>query len=441
MSQSKENTSVPITSFSINATAFVLSCIGFVLAADYLSNLQITVLVAGIYAVGVIALEFTFLKTYANQTTGLDYSISKGWDLPTAMVKLVGLYVTLGCISLIYLIFPEYHGSFYHDYYVLLKAFLPYWLVLAIPYFLVVNRYMVNPKDGYWHVGNWLLGNWLVGRRGDTDIAYVVQHFLGWLVKAFFLPLMLVYLVGKINYFQNLDWQTLDDGFKPFYDFAFNSLFYIDLLIVTVGYCLTFRVFDAHIRSTEYSFLGWAVALMCYQPFWSLISDQYIAYDDGNGWGHWLWNSDIAYVVWGCMILALIAVYVWATLMFGIRFSNLTHRGIITHGAFRLTKHPAYVSKNLSWWLISMPFLTHAHPSEALRMSALLLLLNFIYFMRARTEERHLSHDPDYVAYAEYMEKHGMFRKLGQWVPALRFKSKSLFNTDIELKPVVFKSK
>lgn len=36
------------------------------------------------------------------------------------------------------------------------------------------------------------------------------------------------------------------------------------------------------------------------------------------------------------------AIYAWATIMFGGRFSNLTHRGIITNGPYPWTKHPAY---------------------------------------------------------------------------------------------------
>ena len=44
------------------------------------------------------------------------------------------------------------------------------------------------------------------------------------------------------------------------------------------------------------------------------------------------------------------------------RFSNLTHRGIITNGPYRYSKHPAYLAKNLSWWLVSMPFMITVSP-------------------------------------------------------------------------------
>ena len=81
--------------------------------------------------------------------------------------------------------------------------------------------------------------------------------------------------------------------------------------------------------------------------------------------------------------------------------------------------------------MISMPFLTNGHPSEVIRLSLLLLALNFIYFMRARTEERHLSLDPTYAAYADYIEQRGIFKAIGTRFPLLKFKKGHLFNTTL----------
>ena len=73
----------------------------------------------------------------------------------------------------------------------------------------------------------------------------------------------------------------------------------------------------------------------------------------------------MAGVFWGSTILVCIAVYSWATISFGIRFSNLTNRGIITNGPYRYTKHPAYIAKNLSWWMESVPFVSNQVCSSA----------------------------------------------------------------------------
>ncbi len=37
-------------------------------------------------------------------------------------------------------------------------------------------------------------------------------------------------------------------------------------------------------------------------------------------------------------------------------------------------------------------------------------MLNAIYYLRAKTEERHLSLDPVYVQYARWIDAHGIFR-------------------------------
>jgi protein-S-isoprenylcysteine O-methyltransferase Ste14 len=115
---------------------------------------------------------------------------------------------------------------------------------------------------------------------------------------------------------------------------------------------------------------------------------------------------------WGITILALVLIYGLSTVAFGMRFSNLTNRGIITSGPYRYTKHPAYLAKNLSWWMISMPFLSVLGPAAALRHCLLLGLLNGVYYLRAKTEERHLAADPAYVAYAAWIAERGLFARL-----------------------------
>lgn len=237
------------------------------------------------------------------------------------------------------------------------------------------------------------------------------QQLLAWLIKGFFLPLMFTYMCNDLARFIAADFALLT-SFKAWFDLLYGFLYFIDVGLVVMGYLMALRITDTHVRSAEPSMLGWAVALICYEPFWSLIGRQYLHYETGLQWGAWLWNTPLLYGIWGSAILALTAIYVWATVIFGARFSNLTHRGIITNGPYRWTKHPAYVAKNLSWWMISIPFMAQGSADETLRHCLLLLALNGIYAMRAMTEERHLSQDPDYVAYARWIDHHGMFRFL-----------------------------
>jgi len=206
------------------------------------------------------------------------------------------------------------------------------------------------------------------------------------------------------------------------YDFLYDFIFFIDLLFCTVGYAMSFRVTDSHVRTAEPTMTGWVVALFCYPPFYNLFSRQYVPYDS-TSFGSWLAPHHGLRWAWAIVVLALITVYVLATVAFGIRFSNLTHRGILTNGPYRFTKHPAYVSKNLSWWMVSVPFLlVEGHPlTDSIKHCIGLGVINFMYFMRAKTEERHLSRDPVYVEYALWMNDHGVLRFLNR-VPIFRYK-------------------
>jgi protein-S-isoprenylcysteine O-methyltransferase Ste14 len=214
----------------------------------------------------------------------------------------------------------------------------------------------------------------------------------GWMVKAFFLPLMTVYLSTNADHLSASLTTALDAPFSlASFRFMYDLSFAMDLMFGTVGYLCTFRILDSHVRSAEPTTLGWLVAIICYQPFWSLISSQYIHYE-----GSVFWDN----------------CYALSTISFGLRFSNLTNRGIITSGPYRLTKHPAYIAKNLSYWMITVPFIEPLGWKVAVMHCAALIAVNLLYFIRAKTEERHLMNDPEYRAYAEWIARNGMVAKL-----------------------------
>ncbi len=383
-----------------------------------LDIVQTALILYGAYVIPVIILENFYFKNFAKPTTGLNFSL--GHRTPNTvrvMIKLTGMAGTLGSVALFYWVLPEYHGSFYFEYWNFLKTIAPYFLALVIPYFMMIDRYMETPEDGYYHAGlffltDWKKVNWLILR----------QHFLGWLVKSFFLALMYTYFKNNIIDFKKVNFSDVFSDFKHFFDFTYFYLFMIDVVIASAGYLLTFRILDSHIRSTEPTGAGWLAALICYQPFWSVFSDCYIKYSATSpGWGPWL-SGTPQYVIWGCLILACICLYVYASIMFGVRFSNLTHRGIITNGPYGWMKHPAYFGKNLSYWLVSVPWISKMGAPGAVRACGMLALLNLVYYWRARTEERHLSRDPVYVEYALAMNEKSIFAPLGRVFPALKYK-------------------
>lgn len=368
--------------------------------------------VMGSTAAAIFAVDIAWRKVHRRASTGIDFGHDDpSW--PRAAIKFAGLAGSLGFVAFLYWLFPEYHGVFYDNYYVLLGNLLPGWLALALPYLYFVDRRMKQPEDGYWHMGNAVLGRW-----SKVDRAKLRQHLLGWLIKGFFLPLMFIYMCNDLGRFLAYDLARLNDP-KNWFDFVYDQLYFIDVGLVAMGYLMSLRITDTHFRSAEPTMLGWAVALACYQPFWSLIGHNYLAYETGYAWGAWLANSPVAYGLWGAGILGLTAIYAWATVVFGARFSNLTHRGIITSGPYRYTKHPAYLAKGLSWWMISVPFIVQGPAAETLRHCLLLVGLNLVYLMRAKTEEWHLSRDPDYVRYALWIDGHGLFRFIRR-LPLLR---------------------
>jgi len=347
--------------------------------------------------------------------------LDKTIDWYLVSIKLMGIWGTLIFIGVVYWALPEY-GSWYQRFWDLLWLVLPVFFFLSPVYVIFCSRYQNDEKDSYYHAGLALLG--LIWRScwEGCESAYLYEHLRQWLIKAFFLPLMVIFLFDNVTAFLNFDYSSISEGFKFVFDYAHLLLYSVDVIFAAIGYFFTFKLLNTDIRSAEPSLLGWFVCLLCYPPFWNgLIGEVYLKYDNGFYWGQWLGDTPIIYTLWGSAILLLIAIYSIATVSLGYRFSNLTYRGLATSGVYRWTKHPAYIAKNMSWWLVSIPFISQDEGLGAVRACLLLLAVNYIYYLRAKTEERHLSQYSEYVEYANWINRHGIFRWMGQLIPALRY--------------------
>jgi len=91
------------------------------------------------------------------------------------------------------------------------------------------------------------------------------------------------------------------------------------------------------------------------------------------------------------LITLLWGVFVCASISLGFKASNLTNRGIVKNGPYRFVRHPAYSAKLALWYIQGIFFGRFC--------LGLLLGFTLIYFLRAWTEERHLSMDPGYIEY------------------------------------------
>jgi protein-S-isoprenylcysteine O-methyltransferase Ste14 len=364
----------------------------------------------------IAATEWLWPRLRPPSATALTRTTLRPVDLRRVGVRLWGFVATLALVAFAYWLFPEYSGTFYEPYWQFLRTLAP--VAALVPFYMLwADRRSSETRDEYYEFGALALGGWRT-----VDRATIGRHLLGWTVKAYFLPLMTVYLSDEIHSLYRAVEQA-GSGTVSVYQVFFHLTYAVDLLYCVVGYTTTMRLLDTHIRSVEPTVGGWLVALICYQPFYSVIGRFYLQYEDNTYWDNWLGPWPALQAAWGAVIIVLASIYALSTVAFGLRFSNLTHRGIITSGPYRFTKHPAYLAKNLSWWLISVPFVSELGAAAALRNCCLLGLLNLVYYARARTEERHLSRDPTYVAYALWINEHGLLRSLARLLPVLKYRA------------------
>jgi protein-S-isoprenylcysteine O-methyltransferase Ste14 len=348
-------------------------------------------------------------KVHRNPSTGIDWSLRRPLSatLHVSGTKLAGLWATWALIGFLYCLGRWYwDGQYLFAMHVIGWAALPLF-VLSIPYVLWLDRALIEPRDHAWHFGAMLIG------REAWDGEAVKKHWRAWIIKGFFGAFMISILPTGFAAVVNADWSQIVRDPVRTGNALFDILFTIDVQIGTVGYLLTLRPLDAHIRSGNPFLAGWVAALLCYPPFvYAFMGNGGVIQYEYNtaSWGYWFAGHEALLWLWTGLLAALTAIYAWATLAFGIRFSNLTYRGVLTNGPYRFSRHPAYLSKNLFWWLSTLPFLVVTHsPVETIRNTVFLGLVSAIYFWRAKTEEAHLlGEDAKYREYHAWMQDHGL---------------------------------
>jgi len=349
-------------------------------------------------------------KVHLRPSTGLDWQTKRPLAevLPVSVVKIAGLWGTWGVLAALYAMCRWYwDGQYLFAMDVLKYAALPL-VVLSVPYVIWLDRHLVDQRDGAWHFGALLIG------QSGWEGAAIAKHARAWAIKGFFGAFMISILPGGFAEVVEADFAQMTANPVDLAMKLIALMFVVDVQIGTVGYLVTLRPLDAHIRSGNPFVAGWLAALLCYPPFvWGVIggNGQILSYEVATaGWAHWLASQPALLWLWAGLLLALTGIYAWATVVFGIRFSNLTYRGVLTNGPYRFTRHPAYLSKNLFWWASVMPFLvTNGSAGDAIRNCFFLAVVNGIYYWRARTEEAHLlAEDAKYREYHAWMEQRGL---------------------------------
>lgn len=357
-------------------------------------------------AVPMVVWSLVVDKVHRRPSTGIDWSSPRPLHeaAETATTKIAGLWATWALIGFCYCIARWYWRGQYLFAMELLEAAAPLLFVASVPYVLWLDRVLVNPRDGAWHFGAMLIG------REPWDGGEVLHHLRAWAVKGFFCAFMISILPAGFAAVVGTDWSALAGDPVRLATAAIEAMFMVDVQIAMVGYLLTLKPLDAHIRTANPHLAGWVAALICYPPFILMGGGDVLDYRaNGAEWTYWLQGHEGLLWVWAAALVLLTGIYAWATVAFGLRFSNLTYRGVLTGGPYAWTRHPAYLSKNLYWWLASLPFLaTSGSVVDVVRNTVILGLVSAVYYWRARTEEQHLmAEDAKYRAYHGWMERHG----------------------------------
>ncbi len=233
---------------------------------------------------------------------------------------------------------------------------------------------------------------------------------LSTLLKAFFAPMMTISLLAfSQGAFENgavlLAGNSFQSGIFVLLErhgfwFFMQLICFVDVSIFTFGYLIELPLLRNEIRSVEPTLLGWSAALACYPPF-NLITG-FILGSTVSDFPQF--ENPTIHVILDALLLLLMAVYASASVALGWRASNLTHRGIVSRGPYAIVRHPAYISKNLSWWIGSFPIVGTAFaksPIAGLWAILSMFAWSMLYFLRAVTEEDHLRRvNKEYDAYA-----------------------------------------
>lgn len=280
---------------------------------------------------------------------------------------------------------------------------LPLLMILSAIYVYFADRRLLNPEDEYAKIGE------MLNRKVPVDKQLLKTFILKTAVKIIFIPFMYSGFLGNLSIVLDTTWQFNADAIGLL---LFNFGISIDMLIGIFGYLFSSAIINNQIIDTDSNLLGWIFALLCYPPLvWIMrkVNEQ----QDSLTWNQLIPQDNVLYWVLFIIINMTWIIYWLATFEFGMTFSNLSYRRLIDKGVYRYSKHPAYIAKNLYWWLYTLPFMGVAFFSAEWWKNILgLAFVSLIYYGRAKSEERHLMKFAEYRAYVYEVEKRGVFRWL-----------------------------
>ena len=241
------------------------------------------------------------------------------------------------------------------------------------------------------------------------------------LIKTFYGPLTVFGIIENYNLAMPLI-ESLGhrisrvEFFDKIYRLFYAFVFFTEAAIYAIGYHTDSKLFGNKLRYVETNPFHIFVCLACYAPF-SLATMQFLGASFQDPYILWAGNINhpMTWVLRGLGVIFLIGFLSSAAALF-TKASNLSNRGIVTGGGFRIVRHPGYSSKIFFWILTFIPGFI---PNTAARMFTwkgyiiycFVTVLGFLgwatlYFLRGITEERLLMRDPEYVEYCKKVKYH-----------------------------------
>ncbi|ENV12170.1 hypothetical protein F965_02733 [Acinetobacter schindleri NIPH 900] len=300
-----------------------------------------------------------------------------------------------------YFVYHQFQQPLYADYIFDSITFSPIILILFYSWIKFWDKRQENPNDDYimW---------WSDFHISKLYFKKYKIFFLGNLVKIFFIP----YIYGAVNLAmtQILSIESIFQSPWSLIKFLFFFGLCCDVMIALGGYIFSSKFLGTESTSVDETWQGWLVCLICYPPllilykFISQQTDHYI-------WTDWLQADSFLYWIWAFLICFTWCIYWLATASFGFKFSNLSWRGLVNTGLYKYMRHPAYFSKNVYWWLHTVPFFG-VMGLDMLRNFLALSFVSLIYYLRAKTEEKHLLKFKEYQEYYTWIENNGLWAKI-----------------------------
>ncbi|MEN9561206.1 MAG: hypothetical protein RIQ56_479 [Candidatus Parcubacteria bacterium] len=351
--------------------------------------------------------------------------------LHEATLQWIGLLLYLCLILFAWWLLAEYYRPYYKPFFEALPLILTYGPPLTAIALLFAELWIGPAQRGGKELGlliirslsgnpsqAWKSANWITIR----------DEFLSWVLWGFFLPLNFVEIVRTLGTIRGNEHLVLSDDWVKAQYYIIMMIYGSLIAAITPGYLFSSRLIRTDTKMVDHSWFAWTITLICYDPLVSGVFGRWFDYRADSQGEIWIRPWATAFDGWPLMLLIIGGliiffelIHLWGEAQFGLRAANISNRGIITTGLYRLTKHPIYVSKCAGWLLIWVPFMAAGSAIGNLRYMILWGFVCVIYALRGLAEEKLLSKDPEFVRYALWIDKHGMFAWVGRFLPIMTF--------------------